>query len=130
LLLWKSLADELASWCCTSATFDCKTVEARSNDEGLSFLTITLPNFGKDFEKGLDQGFVDRRLFTGFQWKAGLPRFLGGFLGLVFERDSVGLLIDLTTVAIFALRQLPGRGGKMLVQLGGPSGGKGLCRNV
>jgi hypothetical protein len=114
-LLWKSLADELASWCCTSATFDCKTVEARSNDEGLSFLTITLPNFGKDFEKGLDQGFVDRRLFTGFQWKAGLPRFLGGFLGLVFERDS-GVLLDEPNIdAILAIRQLTRLCGKMLV---------------
>jgi hypothetical protein len=81
----------------------------------LSFLTITLSNFGKDLQKGLDQGFVDRRLFTGFQWKGGLPRFLGGFLDLVFDRDS-GVLLDEPDIdAILALRQLTLLFGKMLV---------------
>jgi hypothetical protein len=85
---------------------DWKTVQGRVKHEGFSFLTITLPTFGKDFEKSLDLGYVDRRLFTGFQWKGGLPRFLGGFLGLVFDRDSGRLLDDPSIDAISAVRQL------------------------
>lgn len=113
--LWNKLADELASWCSTSAMMDIKTVHHRIEHEGLSFLTITLTNFGKDFERSLDQGFVDRHLFQGFSWKGGLPRFLGGFLDLVFDRYT-GLLLDKPSVdAIRAIRQLTLMYGKLLV---------------
>jgi len=106
LLLWKKVADESATRCCTSATLDFKKVECRFEHEGLSFLTITLPTFGKDFQKSLDLGYVDRRLFTGFQWKGGLPRFLGGFLDRVFDRNSGVLLGNPDIDAILAIRQL------------------------
>jgi hypothetical protein len=106
LLLWSSLADELANGCCTSATKDFKTVLVRCKHEGLSFLTITLPNFGKDFEKSLDQEKVDRSSFQGFTWKAGLPLFLGGFLDRVFDRRT-GVLLDNPDIeAIRSIRQL------------------------
>jgi len=85
---------------------DIKTIHRRIEHEGLSFLTITLPQFGKDFEKSLDQGVVDRRLFTGFRWKGGLPRFLGGFLDHVFDRGTGRLLDDPSIDAILAVRQL------------------------
>jgi hypothetical protein len=106
LSLWQKLAVESANRCCTSATQDRKTVLFRFEHEGLSFITITLPNFGKDFETSLDQGYVDRSLFTGFQWKGGLPRFLGGFLDRVFDRDSGVLLTSPDIDAILAVRQL------------------------
>jgi len=106
IVLWKELANEFANWCCTSATFDCKTVERRIEHEGLSFLTITLPEFGKDFQKSLDRGQVDRDLFQGFSWRAGLPLFLGGFLDRVFDRSSGVLLDDPCIDSIFAVRQL------------------------
>ena len=64
-LLREVLLDR-GTWCRVSTCFDLKKIEARVKEEGLSFLTITLPNFGKELEKALDQGFVDRRLFTGF----------------------------------------------------------------
>jgi len=106
MMLWKKLADESASWCCTSATMDFKTVQVRCEHEGFSFLTITLPKFGKDLQKGLDRGWVDRDLFTGFQWRAGLPVFLRGFLDRVFDRSS-GVLLDAPCIdAILAVRQL------------------------
>lgn len=106
IALWSVLADEMASRCCTSATMDIKTVQGRVEHEGLSFLTITLPSFGKDFQKSLDQGIVSRNSFQGFSWRAGLPRFLGGFLDSVFHRDS-GVLLDKPCVeAILAIRQL------------------------
>jgi hypothetical protein len=72
----------------------------------LSFLTITLPSFGKDFQKSLDQGIVDRNSFQGFTWRAGLPQFLGGFLDLVFDRNTGVLLNDPDIDAILAIRQL------------------------
>lgn len=106
LLLWKEVADESAAWCSTSATMDHKTVCGRVENEGLSFLTIALPQFGKDLERALDDGCVARHHFLGFKRKAGLPRFLGGFLERIFDRDSGVLLDDPCVDAIRAIRQL------------------------
>ena len=106
LLLWIRIAEESAVRCCTSATLDVKYVQRRYEHEGLSFLTITLPTFGKDFEKSLDQGQTDRNLFQGFPWQAGLPRLFGGFLDLVFDRTSGVLLSEPSVDAILAVRQL------------------------
>lgn len=106
ITLWNILANEMASRCCTSATMDIKTVQGRSNNEGMSFLTITLPCFGKDFQKSLDQGFVDHNMFCAFSRHGGLPRFLGGFLDLVFDRRTGVLLNDPSIEAILAIRQL------------------------
>lgn len=106
MLLWKMLAYESASWCCTSATMDWKTVQGRCEHEGLPFLTITLPSFGKDLQKGLERGSVDHDLFHGFSWKGGLPKFLWGFLDLVFDRASGRLLDEPSTDSIRAIQQL------------------------
>jgi len=106
IVLWKKMAEESAIWCHTSATMDIKTVQGRYKHEGMSFLTISLPRFGKDFQKSLDQGLVDRNMFQGFSWHAGLPRFLGGFLDRVFDRTS-GILHDHPDIdAILCIRQL------------------------
>jgi hypothetical protein len=85
---------------------DLKKVQWRVEHEGISFLTIALPAFGKDFERCLDLEQVDRRFFQGFAWKKGLPLFLGGFLDLVFDRDSGVLLEEPSIDAILAIRQL------------------------
>jgi hypothetical protein len=85
---------------------DIKCVQGRVKHEGISFLTISLPSFGKDFQKSLDLGIVDRNSFHGFSWRAGLPRFLGGFLDLVFDRDSGVLVHNPDVEAIQAIRQL------------------------
>jgi len=98
--------EELGTRCGTSTTRDFKTVAGRFEHEGLSFITISLPNFGADFEKSLDQRFVGPGQFAGFQRLRGLPRFLGGFLDLVFDRNS-GRLLDTPNIdAIIAVRQL------------------------
>ncbi len=97
---------ELGVRCGTSTTRDLKTFTSRVESEGSSFYTITLANFGRDFQKSLDQGYVDRCLFTGFQFRAGLPQFLGGFLDLVFDR-STGRLLDVPSItAIRSIRQI------------------------
>jgi hypothetical protein len=87
----------------------------RTEHEGLSFLTITLPSFGKDFERSLDQGRVARNLFSGFSWQAGLPRFLGGFLEQVFDRECGELLNEPNIDAVLAVRQLTLMYGKILL---------------
>ncbi len=104
--LWLKVLAELSTQIGTCTNEDRKTALVRFEHEGLSFLTITLANFGSDFQKSLDQGFVDRSLFQGFSWKAGLPKFLSGFLGRVFD-SADGRLLDSPEIdAIFAIRQL------------------------
>jgi hypothetical protein len=105
MLLWQQAALELGSLCRTSTALDFKTVERRVTHEGLSFLTITLPQFCSDFQKSLEHGFVDSTSFSSFRKRRGLPIFLSGFLSRVF---SVGgrLLEFLDIDSIYAIRQL------------------------
>jgi hypothetical protein len=113
MLLWNRVAQECAAQCCTSTHRDNKTVVSRVKNEGLSFLTITLPNFGKDFERSLDLGQVSKQDFQGFTWRSGLPVFLQGFLCLVFDKSSGRLLDHPDVEAIRSVRQLTLMFGKM-----------------
>jgi len=106
MLFLQSVLQDLEDWCGTSTTRDYKTIASRVEDEGLSFLTITLAGFGKDFQKSLDQGFVGHDQFVGFSRTGGLPRFMGGFLDRIFDRKSGRLLDDPDITAIWAVRQL------------------------
>ncbi len=104
---------DVGTWCDVCTTADGKTVRRRFEDEGVSFLTITLPDFGKDFERSLELGQVTHERFKAFAFDAGLPRFLGGFLELVFDRRSGTLLDNPSVDAIFAVRQLTSLLGKV-----------------
>lgn len=104
-LLTKILHDS-SIWCSTSTTRDLRTITRRVKHEGLSFLMITLPNFCKDFEKSLDRGYVADDVFLGFKRYRALPRFLGGLLQLVFDRESGDLLAEPDVNAIFFIRQV------------------------
>lgn len=115
LLLTLQLLTELGKLLCTSTTRDGKTITSRFEHEGLSFLTITLPNFASDFQKSLEQGKVAPNVFAGFRRHASLPAFLQGFLALVFDARS-GVLLDNPSIeAIDAVRQLTLLHGKLLV---------------
>jgi hypothetical protein len=116
IVLWKSIAATLAMRCCTSAHHDLKTVEDRSKYEGLSFLTITLPTFAKDFERCLELGYVDNASFLSFKKRGSLPAFLQGFSCLVFDRRTGVLLDDPDIQAIQAIRQLTLLFGKILLE--------------
>jgi len=74
----------------------------------LSFLAITLADFGKAIQKWLDQGFVVPSDAPSFRRKrhTGLPAFLSGFLGRVFDPSSGALLDHPDIEAIYAVRQL------------------------
>jgi hypothetical protein len=106
--LWSCAAQEMAARCCTSATRDIKTVTSRVEHEGLSFLAITLADYGKAIQKWLDQGHVVPSDAPAFRWdrRTGFPVFLQGFLGRVFNSCSGTLLDDPDIEAIYALRQL------------------------
>lgn len=104
---------DMEDWCCVSTTLDRKTIYRRVEHEGISFLTISLPNFGKDFEKSLDQGFVSDDLFLGFKKRGGLPVFLQGFLQNVFEPVSARLLDEPCIESIRCIRQFCGMFGKI-----------------
>jgi hypothetical protein len=121
ILLWQLVANDYATRCCTSATLDLKTVQRRTEHEGLSFLTIALPSYGKEFQKALNHGAVDRNSFHGFPFarkngvRLGIPAFLQEFLGLVFN-PSTGVLFDKPDIdAILAIRQLTLMFGKVLI---------------
>lgn len=113
--LWQVLAEDLGEFCCVSTTADYKKLRSRTENEGSSFLTITLPSFSKGLEKALSRGKVDPQDFPGFAWRSGLPLFLGGFLDRIFVRDT-GVLRDVPCVdSIFAVRQLSLFYSKMLL---------------
>nr|UJQ85225.1 MAG: hypothetical protein 3 [Leviviridae sp.] len=104
--LWQTVAGEYGDRCCASTTRDVSTVTSRWKTEGWPFLTVTLPAFGKDFERSLDLQQVVPESFVGFAKKGRTPKFLGEFLDLVFDR-STGLLVSSPEPeAIAAIRQL------------------------
>lgn len=114
--LLQQVLHEMGDWCHTSTDRDLKTITVRIEHEGISFLTISLPNFGKDFEKSLDQGYVAHDQFKGFAFSGGLPRLFGGFLELVFDRTSGLLRDDYSIDAIHSIRQLTLMFGKVEIE--------------
>lgn len=103
--LWIEIAIEYGDRCRISTVRDQKTVSDRVRHEGLSFLTITLPQYCQDFQKSLDSGFVDSTAFKSFKRRRGLPAFLSGFLSRVFS--NAGVLLDNPCIeSISAIRQL------------------------
>lgn len=89
-----------------STVRDMKTVADRFEDEGASFLTIALPAFAKDLQRGLEQGGIGDIPFLGFRKRQGLPVFLRGFLLHIFDEKTGSLLDDPSVEAIYACRQI------------------------
>lgn len=75
-------------------TRDALCIKRRTEAEGDSFLTITLPAFSASFDRCLSNGFLDPFLFQGFKFlkKKCLPRFLSGFTSRIFSPD--GKILD------------------------------------
>jgi len=75
---------------------DLLTLRSRTEAEGLSFLTITLPAFCKDFERSLADGIVDSTAFAGFRRAKGgaIPAFLQGMLSRIFGIETGRLLYE------------------------------------
>jgi hypothetical protein len=116
MLFLQEVLHDLEDWCGTSTIRDLKTITDRVEHEGLSFLTITLTDFGKDFEKSLDRGQIDPNSFPKFhKGKGGMPRFLQGFLSQVFDEESGRLLNNPSVTCIWAVRQLTLMCGKIML---------------
>ncbi|DAD50387.1 TPA_asm: RNA-directed RNA polymerase [ssRNA phage Esthiorhiza.4_12] len=71
---------------------DLITIRSRTEHEGLSFLTITLPSFCKAIERCLALGYIDpsfrSTLFRGFPFNGQVPAFLQGVVGQLFSREN------------------------------------------
>jgi len=67
--LWQVALDELGARCAVGTTGDVNTVIGRMKHEGDAFFDITLPKFGKDFERALAHLGVVEGLFVGWKRK-------------------------------------------------------------
>jgi len=74
---------------------DLETIRSRVVEEGISFLTITLPNFCRDFERSLQNGYIDSKDFLGFKKSRSIPAFLQGMISHLFDRET-GRIYDET----------------------------------
>ncbi len=87
---------------------DYREICSRYEDEGMSFLTITLPRLDDALLQGLARGRLTRDMFVGFKPMSrsrSLPALLSGFFRRIFHDD--GLIMERPDVcAIFAIRQV------------------------
>lgn len=84
------------------------TISSRVLHEGISFLTIALPIFGKDFERSLSEGCIGPTTFQSFRKVGRIPAFLQGIVSHVFDRGT-GKLLDKTLLdveCVGAVRQI------------------------
>lgn len=101
-----------ASTKCTADVFDLRdlrTIRSRVETEGLSFLTITLPEFCKDLERGLESGFIDSTSFRNFKLLKGgsHPAFLQGMTSQVFDVKTGELYNENNCPHLELLRDIP-----------------------
>ncbi len=82
------LLEELGSKYGVRTRRDVETLASRFEEEGLSYLTITLPAMEKALTKSISQGVVDSNLLGLFGSSGGLPKFLSGFLRRIFLSDG------------------------------------------
>lgn len=104
--LYECLLIDASRWCRASTLRDLQTISKRVKDEGLSFITITLPNFARDFERCLDKGFVESGDFLGFKKTLSLPSFLKGLMTQIFDPTSGMLLPKPCKHSIYFVRQI------------------------
>lgn len=104
--LWCVMARNVSVLCSACTSRDIKTVTARFEHEGLSFLTITLPTFARGLERALELGKASPDLWPRWACRGSTPRFLGEMLDRVFDRSS-GCLLDIPDAdCIWGMRQL------------------------
>jgi len=85
---------------------DLKTLVSRTDQEGLSFLTKTLPKLGKALDQGLlSSRFVRPLEFGNSAKSAVMPAFLQVYFNRVFNSDGV-LLAEADPAAVKHLRQI------------------------
>jgi len=85
---------------------DLNKIRSRVKHEGISFLTITLPSFGQEFERSLESMEATSCSFPGWKKSKCLPAFLQGFTRLVFDAETGRLLDEPDIGAIEGIRQI------------------------
>ena len=87
---------------------DYREICRRYENEGMSFLTITLPTLDDALLKGLSRGHLTCEDFKGFRPMSrhgSLPALLSGFFRRVFHSDG-SIMEEPDVCAIFAIRQV------------------------
>lgn len=103
--LSRTLLAEAGEQCGVDTRMDLSVLDRRVEREGDSFATITLPNYCQSLERAIDRGHVALSDFPGWRKSnSGLPRFLGGFLSLIFDPSGV-LREDADPDVVFLTRQ-------------------------
>lgn len=83
---------------------DLLTIEARIKDEGVGFLSVALPAFGKAFDQSLASGRMAN--IAGFSNDGQIPKFLSGIVCHIFD-TLTGVLKDNAPVDhILSVRQV------------------------
>jgi hypothetical protein len=102
-MLVQTMLEQLSLDLDLSVERDLRRIEDRCKHEGLSFLTITLPQLSDALERGIETG-----TFTcpnSFSRHGSLPRFMGGFFKRVFYTDG-RLRPDACPYVIAGIRQV------------------------
>lgn len=110
-MLWAATLEDLGRRCSVDTALDAEYVERRVAAEGEEFFTTTLPQFGKDLERSLEDRAIGWDLFMGFKRRKrpvttsdwiqsseggytetaskmiphGVPQFLQGFMLQIFD---------------------------------------------
>ena len=102
-----ALMEDSTRACGANHLRDISTLRSRVENEGLSFLTITLPNLCQAFERALESGQWDSSLASGFaRIRSGsLPKFLSGLSLKVFDSNG-RIRPDACPNAVLYFRQL------------------------
>jgi len=85
---------------------DLEYLHTRVSNEGLAFLTKTLPLLGKAFDRALVSGIFNAPLgFKRSHWSASIPAFLQAYFKMCF--DTHGFLLDVAPIgAVRHIRQV------------------------
>lgn len=103
--LWQACLHEAGLQHHVRTERDQETALARIDEEGLSFLTITLPVYEKALLRGIALGRLSPDSVAGFRFSKGLPAFLQGFLEKIFDHDG-RLRDDADPAVIKTVRQI------------------------
>lgn len=89
---------------CRLDPFSVEYCTNRIENEGIQFLTKTLPGLGKAVLRSLELGYFDRP--TSFEWKGRTLRYFGVMLNKIFDRRSGLVLESVDANALKRLRTL------------------------
>jgi len=115
--LMTRLLHDVGDRCGVAVHRDVETLRWRVEHEGVSYVTITLAEYCRDLERALANGGAVPGLWRSFGTsKAGLPRFMEGFLHRVFDKKTGALLKDPSIDCIRSLRQVARFGVKVRLE--------------